>query len=460
MQLRNYQKLDLDKLRNAYKQGFKAPLFVGPTGYGKTVLFSHIATSMAAKGKRAIILCHRQELVDQIEKALRQCNIIPGVIAAGYPETNSLVQIASVMTLHNRLERIAKPDLLVVDEAHHCTLNNTWGKVLNHWPDVFRLGVTATPIRLSGEGLSDVFDTLICGPTTKELIDLGYLTPLRVFAPPSPDLSGVHKRMGEYVIGELEEAMSAKSVMGDAVTHYKKHANGKRAIVFCVSIKHAQAVCNAFNEAGIRSAHVDGTMLRNERTEIINSFRNGEINVLTSCDLVSEGFDLPAIEVGISLRPTQSEGLWRQQIGRCLRRSDNKTSAIILDHAGNALRHGLPTDAREWELTETKEKKKGGQEKISQIRLCKSCFAANESTAIVCKECGETFPVKERKLAQIEGDLVEIKGGGTKRKIVNNADTIEGLIALGTMRGYKNPHGWATHVFHARQIKKTRTTQL
>ena len=265
--------------------------------------------------------------------------------------------------------------------------------------------------------------------------------------------------MGEFVVSDLEAPMSSKSLVGDCITHYRRHADGRRAVAFCVSVGHARAVAEQFRSVGYKAESVDGQMDRTTRADIIRKFTNGDISVLTSCDLVSEGFDVPAIEVGISLRPTQSLGLWLQQVGRCLRVATGKSSAVVLDHAGNALRHGLPTDQREWSLkgAEQTGKRRSGDASIA-VKVCRNCFAACDSFAKACKECGEAFPVKERKVTETDGELQEVTSTQAKPKRQRNeADTLEGLIALGRMRGYKNPAGWARYIFEARQ-KKRRTS--
>lgn len=453
MKLRNYQIADLERLRQTYRDGFRAPLLVAPTGYGKTVLFCYVAASVAAKGKRVTILVHRSELIDQTVAALRKMGLECGVIAAGYDE-NLLepIQVASVMTLRNRLYRHKDPDLIIIDEAHHCTRNNTWGAIIQHYGNAKRLGVTATPIRLSGEGLADTFDTMIIGPSTHELIDLGYLTKVRVYAPSQPDLTGVRRSVGDYNLVELEDRIAKSNLTGDAITHYKKLAEGRKAIAFCVSVKHAQKVAESFNAAGYRAKSIDGSMDKRERKNILEEFKNGQVLVLTSCDLVSEGFDVPAIEVGISLRPTTSTGLWIQQVGRCIRPDEGKHAAIILDHAGNSYKHGLPDQEREWELSITEEKRKKVNEKEEAVRVCKSCFAANKATSTQCAECGVAFEIKERKITQTKGELQEIKQLEIKKnkREQGNALSFEALIALGKHRGYKNPQAWANFVIQGR----------
>lgn len=459
MKLRPYQENDVAQIRAAYREKNKSVLFVGPTGYGKTVLFSHIVKSALERGKKVMVLCHRQELIDQIEAALISVGIQPGIVAPHRECTNKNVVLASVWTLINRLYAFDPPDLLVVDEAHHATSKTTWGKILNHWPQSHRLGVTATPLRLSGEGLNDLFEKMVLGPSTQELIELGFLTPVRVFAPSQPDLEGVRRRGGEFVIGDLEAALAKSTITGDAISHYKRLCNGKRAIAFCVSVAHAKVIAESFNKEGIKSESIDGSLDSEERRRRITNFREGRTQVLTSCDLVSEGFDLPAIEAGILLRPTASTGLYLQQVGRCLRTADGKSESIILDHAGNTLRHGLPTERREWTLAGEEKKSKAAKETIVSVKICKACFQACPQTAQECSGCGEEFPVKPRKVVQVKGELQELKAAVNRSRMAEqtSAKSLEGLISLGVMRGYKNPLAWATHVLQGRKIKKERS---
>jgi len=471
--LRPYQIKALDDVRAAYRSGKRAPLLVSPTGSGKTVMFSHVANGVKQRGKRVIILCHRAELIEQIERALRDVGLIPGIIAADRAESpRAPVQVASVMSLLRRLERTPAPDLIICDEAHHCISTSSWGKVIKHWPQALVLGVTATPIRLSGEGLDDVFDTLVQGPTVRELIEIGSLSPVTVYAPPGPDLSGVHIRMGEYIASELSEVMSKSTVVGDAVEHYTRHAPGRPAIAFCVSVKHAIAVAEQFRKGGYTSVNIDGSLDASIRRTIVRDFTAGRINVLTSCDLISEGFDVPRVEVGLLLRPTQSLGLYLQQCGRVLRPFPGKERALILDHAGNTFKHGLPGADREWSLAGRvgDGRGKAGDSPIVSVRVCGRCFAANASTRRECGECGELFETKARAPAQLAGTLQEVTDDGVphasgaseekrRKRTPNAANDLAGLIALGEMRGYRNPAGWAKHILEAREKKKAALMQ-
>lgn len=446
----------VDNLRASYRSGKRAPLLVAPCGFGKTVVFSYITDGARRLGKRVLIMAHRVELIDQICKALTQFNVPHGVIASGYPiERGYTVYVASVFTLVRRLDFFI-PDLLVCDEAHHMVASTTWGKVAAAYPQARRLGVSATPCRLSGEGLGDLFDDLVLGPTTSELIELGRLSRLRVFAPPTIDTSGLHTRAGEFVKSEMESLFAKPTITGKAVDHYAEIARDKLAVGFAVSVQHARDVADQFRSTGIAAKCVDGDLSRDVRNLIIREFRDGKLKVLTSCDLVSEGFDVPCVEVGISLRPTQSLSLWIQQCGRILRRHPGKDASILLDHAGNTLRHGLPTDPRKWTLAGI-EKQPLHDKPAPSVRVCPACYCAQESKYRQCRNCGHAFKVEARKVRQKDGKLEEMTpeklAARRARQEVGMAQTVETLVALGRMRGYKNPEGWARHVFEGRMSK-------
>lgn len=448
--LRPYQSDLADNIRRSYSAGNRSVLAVSPTGSGKTVLFSYIASSAQARGNRVMILAHRAELLDQISQTLARFSVRHAFIAPGYPGDARLpVQVASVFAVARRLGKIPAPDLIVLDEAHHGTAGS-WRKILDAFPNARVLGVTATPCRTDGAGLGDVFSDMVIGPTVAELIKSGSLSRYRLFAPSIIDLSGVHTRAGDYARNELAAAADKPKITGDAITHYRKLSLGKRAVVFCVSVEHAMHVAASFRGVGIPAAHMDGGMERAERNQITRDFTAGRIQVLTSCDLISEGFDLPAIEVAILLRPTQSLGLYLQQVGRALRTFDGKTEALILDHAGNAMRHGLPDDDREWSLDGARRSKRDRDPDEIGIRQCPKCFRVLRQTALAC-ECGHVFAPKPREVKQEEGELQEVDIEAMRRQArqeVGKARTLEELKAVAAQRGYKP--GWAEHVYRSR----------
>jgi superfamily II DNA or RNA helicase len=294
-QLRPFQIVDLETIRDAFRR-FGRALYQLPTGGGKTVIFVHIIAAVVARGRRVRILVHRAELIDQTSRVLAAHGVEHGVIAPGYAPSLAPVQIASVMTLVRRLASWKDAfDFLVADEAHHAVAAS-WQTILDAYPDARVLGVTATPERLNGRGLGEFFEELIVGPSSAELTKLGFLAPAVVYAQSQEiDLRGIHTRAGDYDRGELEERMLSGGLVGDAALHYRKLASGVLAIAFCVGIKHSLATAEAFVKAGCRARHVDGETPAEERRAAMAGLAAGEIDIITNCSLISEGFDAPAV---------------------------------------------------------------------------------------------------------------------------------------------------------------------
>lgn len=454
MQLRAYQKRAIDDLRSAFCAGHRAPLLVGPTGMGKTVIITAIANGAAARGRNVLILVHRRELIRQTSQKLQWIGLEHGTIAAGAPITDAPIQIASVQTLARRLSRMTwQPHLIVIDEAHHANAGS-WAKILDYWPDAYRLGVTATPCRLDGRGLIDAFDHLVLGPTVADLIDAGFLSPARIYAPPViADISSLRRRAGDYANDQAAAAMDRPTVTGNAIEHYQRLADRQQAIAFCCNVKHAVSVCDAFKTAGISAALLLGNTT--DRDDVVADFAAGALRILVTVDVVSEGFDIPAASCAILLRPTQSLGLYLQQVGRVLRPAPGKDAALILDHVGNVTRHGFPEDHREWSLADGAVQRNQGPAAPS-VRTCLECYAAFKP-APICPVCGaQCAPIKSRKIQQLSGELRELKREevrqrGEERRKQGQARTLQQLIHLGQARGMKNPVGWAKHVYFARQ---------
>ena len=455
VQLRPYQQQAISDLRIAYRNGARAPLLVAPTGMGKTVIFAAITQAAAARGRQVLILVHRRELIHQASAKLAAIGVDHGVIAAGIPPANASVQVASVQTLIRRLHRAASPDLIVIDEAHHAVAGS-WRKVIDHWPNSLLLGVTATPIRQDGRGLGSMFDQLVLGPSTAQLIATGYLSPARIYAPPPvADLTGIHRRAGDYAIDEAADRMDRPTVTGDAISHYQRIGAGQAAIAFCCNVKHAEHVCHAFKVAGIRAATLLGNTT--DRDALVARFAAGFIDVLVTVDVVSEGFNCPGAAVAILLRPTQSLGLYLQQIGRVLRPATGKAAAIILDHVGNVHRHGWPDDVRTWTLADRERRAGSTGQPAPSVRTCPECFAAFKP-APMCPCCGATCAPPPRVIRQQDGDLQELKREAVQQRVTERkkAHTLQQLIAVGQARGMKNPVAWAKHVHNARQQKSAR----
>lgn len=447
--LRDYQQDCVSKVRASFAAGNRRTLLVAPTGSGKTVIFSYIASGIFQKNKRVWLLAHRYELLKQISESLGMFRIPHAILAGGmHGVPNAQVLVASTPTLAKRCQHMKPPDLIIPDEAHHFTPQNQGGKIILQFPNAHVLGVTATPARLDGKGLGDIFQDMVLGPSVAELTSRGFLSPAVVYAPAKPDLSGLTRRAGDYASGQLEDVMDKPKITGSAVAHYQKHAAGKRAVAFCVSIAHAEHTAEQFRAAGFTAASVDGKMDQGLRDRAIADFRAGRLNVLTSCDLISEGFDLPAIECAILLRPTRSLGLYLQQVGRAVRPSPGKTHTLVLDHAGNTAMHGFVDEVRDWTLDGSVHKKADG-DRVAAVRTCPSCFAMHHPRPI-CPRCGHVYVVVGREVEYEDGEL-QLQGGlGEMPQEPPRPENLEQrigvLVALGKRRGYKKPREWAFHV--------------
>lgn len=420
LQLRPYQNDGVDGIRAAFADNKRAVLYVLPTGGGKTVIFTHIADKTTRKRNRVWLLVHRVELLRQITNALRHWDVHVGMINPNYtPDHTAPAQVASVQTLVRRFRKLDPPDLIIIDEAHHATAGS-WRTIIDHFPNARILGVTATPIRTDGFGLGSefggIFDELIVGPQKSDLIEMGFLAPAVVYGPPQKrlDLSDVDVVDGEFDKEQLEKKVDEPVIIGDAVDHYMEICPGEPAVAFCVSVAHAEHVAHEFRAAGLSAYSIDGSMDDDTRTRILDGLGDGSIQVVTSCDLISEGTDIPAIVCTILLRPTLSLSLYLQQVGRAARMLPGKTECFVLDHVGNVQRHGMPDANREWTLEGRKmdPKKKrsgssGSSDRVAKVVQCDSCGHVHESMP-QCPHCGHLKGAKMRKPKQKPGRLERI----------------------------------------------------
>lgn len=421
MQLRPYQ-LEMQNALRVELRSHRSTCAVLPTGGGKTVIFSSISAGAVSRGKTIWIGVHREELIEQTSSKLREFGIGHGVIQGGRPQINSQVQIVMVQSARARLQRLQMPDLLIIDECHHAPAG-TYKAIMEALPPASKIiGFTATPERLDGKGLGHHFETMVEGPKVSELITMGYLVPPVVYRVESVDTSALHTRMGDFDKAEAEALMDRSAITGDIVEHYTKHANGLAAVAFCVSVAHAEHLAEAFCAAGIPAISVDGSLPKDVRKNRLNAFRDGTIKVVTNCDLISEGFDLPRLECCILARPTKSLAMYLQQVGRALRTDEarGKSRAIILDHVGNSHRLGLPAKDRIWSLEGRSPRKKKEEEEENElnVKTCENCFKSYVEK--ICPYCGfvpEKGPGRE--IAQVDGELVEVK---ESRKYVSQAE--------------------------------------
>lgn len=424
--LRPYQADLISNARNSLASGKFSPCVVAPCGAGKSVILADIAKLTTDKGNRVLFIVHRIELVEQITQTFRE-----------YGVNMNLCDIYMVQTAARRLDRIQKPSLILTDEGHHGNANS-YKKVYEHFSDVYRIGVTATPTRLDGSGLREVYDDLILGPTVSDLIRMGHLAPYKYYGFPTVKTDDLKISKGEFVMTEEK----TQNIWGDVISTYLDKANGMKTIVYCHSIVASKTMAERFNAEGIPAEHIDGTTTPAERKRIINDFRSGAIKILSNVDIVGEGFDVPDCEAVILLRPTLSLALHIQQSMRCMRFKPGKT-AIILDHVGNFERHGLPDTPHEWSLDA--KKKKNRREKSKAIKQCTECFAVYPATETACPYCGYVPEVKQKEYVEHkEVELTEIK-----QELVIDYRTVadcrcyKDLVQLAKNRGYKKPNGWA-----------------
>jgi DNA repair protein RadD len=478
--LRDYQQHLLADLRAALK-AHRRVCAVMPTGAGKGQTIGAIARGAAGKGRRVLVLAHRAELIEQLTGTVRAWGLEPDVIAPGHRLQGRQVAVGSVQTVARRLALLPPPDLIIQDEAHHLVAGNIWGRIINAWPEAHLIGKTATPERLDGKGLGveagGFFEALVLGPSVAWLVEQGWLARPRVFSWPGARNSQGHssggqdpeghspelrQRMGEFDLEQAAHAFGDRAAIGDAVSHYRRRLHPATAICFCCTIENAEQMATAFRADGIRAAAVSGSTPAEERRRLIAGLGSGEVEVLTSCMIISEGTDIPSVGGAILMRPTASLSLYLQMVGRALRPAPGKHEAVILDHVGNAHRHGLPTDDREWNLAGRRRR-----EGVSiPIKDCPLCFCSCPSATQQCPDCGHLFLTGERDeqrrgLQQLDGELVEITGSARhrpkapqqqrprRRSPSAGCRTFEQLQQREQERGYKS--GWARHVWAARQ---------
>lgn len=454
--LRPYQSELIDKTRALMQAGNRSILIQSPTGSGKTLLTAHMVGTCVQKRMRAFFIVHRQELISQSSKAFTSLGIPHAIISPNHGQHfQSPVQIASIQTLARRHKRYPKPSLVIWDEVHHIA-SKSWTALHAQYENAYHIGLTATPERLDGQGLGKWFSQMLEGPKVSWLIEHGFLSPYRLYAPSHVNLSGIRQQMGDYARGELSAAMDKPKIIGSAVEHYLKYAKGKRAIVFAVSVEHSKHIVEQFIKGGINAAHVDGETATDAREAAIRGFTDGSIQVLSNVELFGEGFDVPAIDVVVLLRPTQSLGLYLQQVGRGLRPNEHKDRTLIFDHVGNCERFGLPDQEREWSLV-GREKPNGSYE--APVRICPLCFGAQSPGKTICIFCGALLPVKSREVETVAGELQEVDTAQLALKLKwrreqGQAAGFRELVEMGKQRGYKQPQKWAAIIMKARQAKK------
>ena len=406
-----------------------------PPRSGKTVVMAHIAKSATDKNNKVLFFSHRKEINEQVYKTFENNNV-----------NMDLVTIGGVQSLVRKLDKLDEPTIILIDEAHHSKASS-YKKIIDYFPNAYKLLFTGTPVRLDGSGFDDIADDLILGKSVKWLQEHGRIAPFKYYAPLMIDVAGLKKRAGEFTKGSVDDTMKTV-VFGDVIGHYEKLAKGKQAIVYTHSVEASENVSKAFNKAGYNSMAVSGKTPREARETAMRAFRNGDLKIMVNCELFTEGIDLPNVDVCIMLRPTQSLSLYLQFAMRALNPREGKT-AIIIDHVGNVERFGLPNQDREWSLQGIVKKKQTAKIGEPTVRVCELCFATFWSKERICPECGyENEPTKQEIELIREAELKEIKEE-QQRKIREKVQTyvtpdmcqnMSELKEYQLLHGYKN--GW------------------
>ena len=426
MELYEFQQRIVERARESWQTGHKKPCIVLPCGAGKSVIAAEYAKKTTLNGKRVLFIVHRKELCDQIENTFRWWGV-----------NMELCHIAMVQTVTRHLDTEPKPALIVTDEAHHAKANS-YTRIFDYWPNVHMIGLTATPERLDGKGLGDIFDDLLVGETPGWLIEHGYLSPERYF---TYDLIKAGKiRNGDFA---AEDVKIDAAQMENVVRTYLDKAEGMKAVCYMPTVVRSEEMAEAFCRFGISAEHMDGTTPKDERTAIVERFRTGETQILCNVELVSEGFDVPDCGCSILCRPTQSLTLYIQQSMRCMRYAQGKT-AIVLDFVNNVNRHGLPEDAREWTLADKPKRKKGEALQMPVI-TCPQCPTTFRMIQGKCPDCGWTWERKDKETLHLMLDLDEVKAKPEPIVIMREEDCkcYADYVKYAKWRGYKI--GWARY---------------
>ncbi|MCF7811581.1 DEAD/DEAH box helicase family protein [bacterium] len=454
MELRQYQTKAVDKLRDCIKKGKKKPIMCLPCGAGKSVIFGRIIQLLVENGKTALWIVHRRNLVFQMQNVLKEFyDIDAGIIMAGVEsDTDKPVQLCTIQSYRRRLDLdircynrfFINADVVMIDEAHR-SISKSYRSIIEMYYDKIVIGCTATPARADGRGMGEIYNALLDIISIKELTELEYLSPVRYFVPNVIDLEGVKIQMGDYQVKSLSEKTNTKKLIGDIVDNWLRVAENRKTLVFCVNVKHSIAVCEAFNQAGIKADHLDARSTDEEREATFQAMERGDITVLTNVALYQEGLDVPSVSCVVMARPTKSMGLYRQCVGRGLRIEEGKENCIVLDHGNVIEEHGLLEEDIIWSLDRTKKawEKREDNKADKQPSRCRACGEVFTGTSI-CPTCGTKLRSFGKPIETVDAELVELKDKKRTNRNMSVADKrrlMGALIWHADKKGYKP--GWA-----------------
>jgi DNA repair protein RadD len=456
LQLRDYQSRSVRDVYASLRQN-KSCVLQLPTGAGKTHVAMAIIKHGLRHGKRINFLVDRLTLLDQTTDQFVENGIPFGVVQGMHPLQNlsKPVQIVSTQTLARRKsDRWPTADLMIVDECH--TNYSIFSEVMGKWDGIKYIGLSATPFTRS---LGLIWDDLVVGVTTGELIERGYLSEYEAFGPTTPDLTGVRRSGADYAAAALEERMNV--LTGGIVAHYIKHGKGMKGLAFTPTVAYAQHLAEEFQANGVNAAFVCGHDTDERRTEMMKAYRSGEIEVMCNCDVLTKGFDMGDIKYGILARPTRSLSLHIQMLGRFLRTHPDKDKALIMDHSGNIERLGFPDDdlPTTLDMGEPNTNSDTRDRDEPQPWNCPQCHALVEPGNSTCTNCGFQ-PRTQHEVEVRPGVLQKLENKhATERQL--KQDVYSQLLWISDKHGYSD--GWAAHKYRTlfdvwpRNVLKTRT---
>jgi superfamily II DNA or RNA helicase len=447
--LRPYQEQAIATLRRSLAERIKRPMLMAPTGAGKTVLMTSIAAGALAKGKRVIIVVPALELIDQTVRALGKAGIhAVGVIQAQHPLTDAAmpVQVASLDTLRRRM--IPDADVVLIDEAHRMSKFLVRWMSDEAWAHVPFIGFSATPW---SKGLGRLYQRLIVATTTERLIADGFLSPFRVFAPSKPDLTKVRTKGGDYQLDDLAEVMSDKALTADIVRTWLERGQGRPTLCFAVDRVHAKTLREQFAAAGVATGYIDGMTPPEERNRVRKAFASGEYQVVCNVGVLTTGVDWD-VRCIILARPTKSEILYTQIVGRGLRIAEGKDDCLILDHSDTTMRLGFVTDIHHAHLDggAMVENRSQVDDRVRQPVECPSCHYVRKPGIGHCPACGHvSTTVTEVEVR--DGRLVEVSAA---RKANRSAEWAEKISFIRQLKAYQietgKASGWVAHKYKAK----------
>jgi superfamily II DNA or RNA helicase len=452
MELRGYQKSLIETLRSRLAGGKRRPVVQAPTGAGKTVIAAAIVNMARQRGKKVIFAVPSLSLIDQTVERFTQNGIFDVAVMQGMHELTDAsqpVQVCSVQTLARRT--IPLVDLVLVDECHQMfKLYDDW---MNRpeWQGVPFIGLTATPWA-KGMGAKGRWDDLIVCTTTQELITDGTLSDFKVFAPAHPDLTGVQIQAGDYKVDQLGAAMDKKNLVADIVTTWMEKAEDRPTICFAVNRAHAKSIQLEFQEAGVACAYLDGFSDLEERAKVFRQFKTGEVKIISNVGVLTTGFDSD-VRCIILARPTRSEILYTQMIGRGLRKAEGKDHCLILDHSDTTLKLGFVTELGRETLDDGTARRQTTERKQPLPKECPKCTFLRPPKLQQCPACGFK-PEARSQIACDDGELYELtkdKKLTVKQQKYTMAEKqifYSELLLHAHLRGYKS--GWAYFAYKDR----------